>query len=473
MLIEDDTKIEETSDKDKENNISSYAPPDINEIKSYKINDDISDKVPEKSKEEKHYANLCKFLEEINYMIEDVVDIGEDYEKFKKIIDNLRNEVEEKYNKGKERKKFYFPPEIIKVKKDKIKQDIKDEGQKKNDEEAHYNLMIYILGYIDIQMCTEYDLGEEYEKYKNIFSNLRKEVEERHNKQVREINHNNPEEVIQNVNFDDMGFRRIRCYNCKKCWNNFCEKFQNCYKSFNLNEYKEFELIKCFLIFLFQYLIYLILILIYEFKWKNEEEEEINWPPLFFNITISFAAVTCIIISIIIYFKKFSKCMEKTDNLLILLLIVIIFKGFCYLGLYYLFRYNFNNDYSYAIFVGSFSFKIIYFITLISHIYINSGEINFISFFFYGIFYAMIPSLIILFTLGVLEFKLEIIVCSIQIFIFNLGIRLSKSSLSYNFLFNSLIIEFYELIPILGPASMAFYLELKFFKCIFCIYCCE
>ena len=475
-------------DTDKENNISSYIPPDLNVIQTPTIKDDNIDQ-EKKSKEEKLYENLSKFLDEVNYMIDDLFDIGEDYEKYKKILADLRNEVEEKYNKDKKTYIFDFPPDLNTAKKEKISKGIKDENKEKYNEEAHYELMITVLGIINHLMDSKYDLGDEYDKFKKVFADLRNELEEKHNKQInndnKQINNDNNNDddndndrlAFSNPNNNTNEFlRKDRCFYCKQCWKNFCKIIKKCHESYDSYKYKDFELIKCFLLFLLQYIIYIIFISIYEFKWKKEEGKEM--PPLFFALTMAYSALICFIVAIIIYLKKFSKCMEKPKNLLILLSIVLIFKGMCYLGLYYLFRYLVSNDNSYGIFLGSFCFKIIYFITLISYIYRKSGMINFISFFLYGIFYAGIASLIILITLGISEFKTEISICSVQIIILNLGIRLSRNSLDYsNFLFNSLIIEFYELIPILGPFSMMIYYEylllVCIFKTIFCMWCWE
>ena len=100
--------IEFNESSDKENKISSNTP--LIEI----IEDNNTEKEPDKSKEEKHYENISTFLDELNYMIDDVVDLGEDYEKYKKVFSDLRNELKDKYDNYSEKKVFIL--KLIRIK---------------------------------------------------------------------------------------------------------------------------------------------------------------------------------------------------------------------------------------------------------------------------------------------------------------------------------------------------------------------
>ena len=434
---------------------------------------------------------MCRFLDEINYSIDDVYDLKDDYEKFKKVFTDLRIELEEKHKKYLEDKKdnnyekenldqkteestdedkknwpLKIPKDIETVMGNKKKIN-KDKEKEEYDKDKHYESMVFFLGYLNYLIEQKYDLGEDYVKYKKVFSDLRKDIDQKYNQQKKiEKIDNISEQIPSNLNLNNDA-NNINNYSCFSycvsliCCDNRCERCD----SFQFK-----ELFSVFIFFLIKYVFYIIILTLYdEFSEKQEEL------PLFFNLCISCSGSFCFFAGMLIYRKKFPNCLMKIKGFNFLS--ISLLKMMTYFGLYFAIREILNNDNSIYVLIGSLCFQIINLATILIHMYRLSREINFLKTFLYGIMYIGIISLIFI-ALGLLEFKIQLIICSTQLVFLYLAVFLCGNILKEDdIVFNIIIMEYFEITIPLGIYSVVNYWILRTilfaFQLLACCFTCD
>ncbi len=276
-----------------------------------------------------------------------------------------------------------------------------------------------------------------------------KKEKEKEENLIIEVNNNKNDNYDNNINNQ---FEKKKCICCRHCLNTCCDFLSDCccgcldecFEKCDTEAYEDFNLQISFLIYFVQYLTYLIILLTVKINDKTEQ-----YIPVMVIITLY---------STYIFFKlEYKKNIEKLLNnglsIFFYFLIISTFKGIIYFLIYLLIKEGFKNENACDIFIGCFSFKMGFLLFCSFYFMIREGCVNYIYIFLIGIFLALIVSLIIFFCFSLLEFEIELIICCVQIILFNIGITVSsaKNSLLDNILWNTLNVEIYKLCIILYP----------------------
>lgn len=424
-----------------------YSPPDINEVKEKK----------EKPFLESLKETKDKMINDIDFMLEDFLSLGEDNEKYKNLFHQLKEQrenpdiiSEEEYqlldimliqfnNPG----KFTFDKIFMKDKKGEI-------------EKEENNPMI-VKGEIHHITVKRISIDE----LKDIYLKQQKEKEQEENLIIK-----------GNDNINGAQLKKLKCVRCRRCLNVCCDYLgeccclNQCFEKADTERYEDLNLQISFLIYFVQYLIYLIILL----------TGNIKELPSFYIMYMIIIALSSTYIFYKLNFKKFDERFVNNTGIIVFFFIVISnFKGIIFFLIYLIIKEGFNNKNAFGIFIAFFCFKMVFLLINSFYFMVREGLVNYCIIFSNGIIPSLIVSLITFFCLSLLEFKILIIMCIVQILLFILGIFLSSKNelLGDLKLWNTLIVDVYKLSVFLFPmfGIIGFCLIIWTFGAI--IYCCR
>ena len=453
-----DSESNETGPMPQENNDEKekiYIPPDLNLINNNEKDKIKDDEINESSKEKSIFdlnKDINYLINNIDFILDDFLYLGPDKEKYKKLFTELRKRrkndetiTEEEFllfdlmlQQFENPQKFNFD-KMFKTKIDaktelNISKNIVNEEKKDKD----YYIHVY---FILIEINNEITLGKENEE--NIIT----------------VNNNNTKNEMKEKKFFQC------CSSCLKCFGSYLSCL--CYF---LTEYWEdhctcciageneyINLHKSFIFCIFQYFIYGILLI----KYNSYEFNDVLIAPL---------VVSCLFGVLNLYRLQRNKFSEGAFYDF---LCISLFKGMLYYFFYHLIKDLLQNENAYQIFIVNFCFMIVFLIICSFFLMAMKGLFNFCFFITFGIAGILISSLILLFWFSLTEFIIELIISSIQMISFNLGILISGSKplLIPLVMWNTSVIETYKLSIFLFPPYIMIYCLLFIYTCGFL--CCR
>lgn len=456
---EQEPKPQEISDeKDK-----IYIPPDINMINNKKEELDDKDKKKDEIKLEINDSGnknslfeLNKYnkslINDIDFLLDDLIYLGPDKEKYKKLFHELRKRRE---NDEKITEEEYLLFDIM-------------HQQFENPKKFNFDKIFNIDEKSDLGNINGEENGVNYFK---VYSNLIKinkdiTLEKKKEEKIIYNNYNNNKSNSNEKGEHKSSHCCIYCFaSClgfldfffNDCIEDHCE----CCIS---DKYEFLNLHRSFIFYIIQYLIYGIIPKFVDFE-------------SLFIISIVLVNVNGLNGLIIFYklnYRKFSeKFLENTYMRFIDFISISLLKGSIYFFFYYMIKDGLENKNANEIFIVSFCFKIIFLILCSFHYKAARGRLNFIFIIIFGIIGILISSLILFFWFSLTEFIIELIICSIQVILFNLGIILSaeKELLAPLVIWNTLSIEIYKLSIFLYPVYIYIYWLFFIYTCGY--FCCR
>ena len=455
-----DSESNETGPMPKENNDEKekiYISPDLNLISNNEKDKIKDDEINESSKEKSIFdlnKDIKYLINNIDFILDDFLNLGPDKEKYKKLFTELRKRrkndetiTEEEYllfdlmiQQFENPQKFNFD-KMFKTKIDaktelNISKNIVNEEKKDKD----YYIHVY---FILIEINNEITLAKENEE--NIIT----------------VNNNNKR--TKNEMKEKKFFQC--CSSCLKCFGSYLsclcyfltEHWEDHCTCCIAGENESINLHKSFIFCIIQYFIYGILLI----KYNSYEFNDVLIAPL---------VVSCLCGVLNLYSlqrNQFSK------GAFTYFLCISLFKGMLYYFFYHLIKDLLQNENAYQIFIVNFCFMIVFLIICSFFLFAMKGLINFGFFITFGIAGILISSLILLFWFSVTEFIIELIISSIQMISFNLGILISvgKALLIPAVMWNTSVIETYKLSIFLFPPYIVIYCLLFIYTCGFL--CCR
>jgi hypothetical protein len=426
----------------------------INNNEKDKIKDD---EINESSKEKSIFdlnKDIKYLINNIDFILDDFLNLGPDKEKYKKLFTELRKRrkndetiTEEEYllfdlmiQQFENPQKFNFD-KMFKTKIDaktelNISKNIVNEEKKDKD----YYIHVY---FILIEINNEITLAKENEE--NIIT-----VNNNNKRTKNEMNEKKFNQCCSSCLKCFCSYLSCLCYFLTEHWEDHCE----CCIA---GENESINLHKSFIFCIIQYFIYGILLI----KYNSYEFNDVLIAPL---------VVSCLCGVLNLYSlqrNQFSK------GAFTYFLCISLFKGMLYYFFYHLIKDLLQNENAYQIFIVNFCFMIVFLIICSFFLFAMKGLINFGFFITFGIAGILISSLILLFWFSVTEFIIELIISSIQMISFNLGILISvgKALLIPAVMWNTSVIETYKLSIFLFPPYIVIYCLLFIYTCGFL--CCR
>ena len=458
-----DSESNETGPMPKENNDEKekiYISPDLNLINNNEKDKIKDDEIKESSKEKSIFdlnKDIKDLINDIDFILDDFLNLGPDKEKYKKLFTELRKRrkndetiTEEEYllfdlmiQQFENPQKFNFD-KMFKTKIDaktelNISKNIVNEEKKDKD----YYIHVY---FILIEINNEITLAKENEE--NIIT----------------VNNNNKrtKNEMKEKKFFQCCSSCLKCFgSCLSCLCYFLtEYWEDHCKCCIAGENETINLHKSFIFCIIQYIIYGILLIIYNSYEFNEA-------------LIALLVVSCLTGVFNLYRLQKNKFSEGSNSIFYDFLCISLFKGMIYYFFYYLIKDLLQNENAYQIFIVNFCFMIAFLIICSFFLFAMKGLINFGFFITFGIAGILISSLILLFWFSVTEFIIELIISSIQMISFNLGILISvgKALLIPAVMWNTSVIETYKLSIFLFPPYIVIYCILFIYTCGFV--CCR
>ena len=458
-LNELESKPQETSDeKDK-----IYIPPDINlknnkekELDNKDIKkDENKSEINDSEKKKSVFDSLKNLINDVDFMLDDLIHIGPDKEKYKKLFAELRKRRE---NDEKITEEEFLLFDIM-------------HQQFSNPQKFSFDKIFNID--LDEKNMTNNILNIEKKgtDFFKVYANLIKINKEITLKKAKEeniiINNNNYNNNNNKSNTNEKKeHKSLQCCICFASCLGFLDFFFNDYFEDHCaccisDKYESLNLHKSFIFYIFQYLIYVIIFKFSDFEYLNVWSIVGAIVPGLYGLYIFYK----------LNYKKFRQNYISYSRFYDFLSISI-FKGSVYYLFYRLIKEELLNKNVNEIFIVSFCFKIIFLIFCFFY-FMKAKGINFCIIITFGIIGVLISSLVLLFWFSKTEFIIELIICSIQIILFNIGIIISagKELLIPFVIWNTLTIEIYKLSIILFPVYKFWYYLFFIYTCGY--YCCR
>ena len=437
-----------------------YNPPDINLINNKERNvgyidkkDEIKLETNDSEKKKGTFdflKDFNKLINDVDFILDDLIHIGPDKEKYKKLFAELRKRREDEdkitdeeyllfdimHKQFSEPKKFNF---------DKIfNKEIDEKTDLSNILNENKNGLDIYKVYANLKKINkEITMGKEEEKpiIVNNKSNIsNKNKKERYNFFL--------------CCFYSLGYLQFFC-------NDFIEDHCGCCVT---DKFKDLNLHTSFIFYIIQYLVYII-VFIFD-KEKYSETSKI--------LSIIGVVIGSLFGSYFFYklnYNKFNEEYIKDSNTFFMVLSML--KMAIYYLFYLLIKSELRNKNAKEIFYVCFCFKIVILIFCFFHFKKASEKINYFRIFMFEIFCALISSLILLLIYSKTEFIIGLIICSIQIILLNLGIifSLCQELLMPIIIWNTVCIEVYKLSIFIVPVFGLTYFILWIYTCGFI--CCR